>query len=204
MTDEPDAHLRPIAKLYEESLTQHGTAPMGVGWRDEASHLLRLRKLAYAIDYANTSINDLGCGYGAFYDYLVKEGVAVRQFRGYDISEKMLVRARSLHPDGEFLLGSALDRPAEYSFACGIFNVRLEQSEQSWLAHIERTLDNLNAFSTRGFAFNLLTTWVDYREAHLYYGDPLHFFDLCKRRYSRSVALLHDYPLYEWTIVVRK
>jgi hypothetical protein len=29
-------------------------------------------------------------------------------------------------------------------------------------------------------------------------------FDLCKRRYSRNVALLHDYEIYEFTILVRK
>jgi len=29
-------------------------------------------------------------------------------------------------------------------------------------------------------------------------------FDYCKRTYSRDVALLHDYGLYEFTILVRK
>ena len=37
----------------------------------------------------------------------------------------------------------------------------------------------------------------------LYYGDPCRLFDHCKRRYSRHVALLHDYGLYEFTILVR-
>ena len=37
----------------------------------------------------------------------------------------------------------------------------------------------------------------------LYYGDPSFFFDHCKREHSRHVALLHDYGLWEWTIVVR-
>jgi hypothetical protein len=41
-------------------------------------------------------------------------------------------------------------------------------------------------------------------QKHLYYADPCAIFDLCKRRYSRNVALLHDYGLYEFTIVVRK
>jgi hypothetical protein len=57
--------------------------------------------------------------------------------------------------------------------------------------------------SRRGFAFNLFTTYVDWKEDHLYYGDPGFFFDFCKRELSRSVALLHDYPLWEWTMVVR-
>ena len=38
----------------------------------------------------------------------------------------------------------------------------------------------------------------------LYYGDPRAFFDHCKRRFSKQVALLHDYGLYEFTIRVRK
>ena len=38
----------------------------------------------------------------------------------------------------------------------------------------------------------------------LYYADPLALFDHCKRRYSREVALLHDYGLYEFTMIVRK
>ena len=39
---------------------------------------------------------------------------------------------------------------------------------------------------------------------YLYYADPGRLFDLCKRRYSRNIALLHDYGLYEFTILVRK
>jgi hypothetical protein len=44
---------------------------------------------------------------------------------------------------------------------------------------------------------------VDWKQDDLYYGDPLFFFDHCKRTFSRTVTLLHDYPLYEWTIHVR-
>ena len=66
------------------------------------------------------------------------------------------------------------------------------------------TLDNLNAFSRKGFAFNLLTSYVDWKEGHLYYADPLFFFDYCKKKFSGRVALLHDYPLWEWTMLIRK
>jgi hypothetical protein len=38
----------------------------------------------------------------------------------------------------------------------------------------------------------------------LYYADPRAIFDHCKRTFSRWVALLHDYGLYEFTILVRK
>jgi SAM-dependent methyltransferase len=203
MSGDKHLHLTPISKLYEDSLEEHGVQPLGVGWRDEGSHRLRFDKLASVINLNDTvSINDLGCGYGAFYDYLVGKGVKVSLFRGYDISEKMLGEARTRVPNGEFINGSLLDKPADYSFASGIFNVRLQEGEERWQSHVERTLDNLFQCSVRGFAFNLLSSYVDYRESHLFYGDPMHFFDLCKRRYSRRVALFHDYPLFEWTILV--
>jgi hypothetical protein len=58
----------------------------------------------------------------------------------------------------------------------------------------------------KGFAFNCLTTYSDPERLRddLYYGDPCYYFDLCKRLYSRHVALLHDYGLWEFTIIVRK
>ena len=205
MSNDKKTDLTPIARLYEDSLEHHGVKPQGVGWRDEGSHRLRFGKLVSVIEAGDAVIiNDLGCGYGALYDYLFKRDVKVSLFRGYDISVKMLEEARARVPDGEFLIGSFLDKTADYSFASGIFNVRLQESEEKWRTHVELTLDNLFKYSTRGFAFNLLSTYVDYREPHLFYGDPLHFFDLCKRRYSPRVSLLHDYPLFEWTIVVRR
>jgi hypothetical protein len=60
------------------------------------------------------------------------------------------------------------------------------------------------ALSRRGFAFNMLTGYADADRMRpdLYYADPHAVFDRC-RRFSRRVALLHDYPLYEFTMLVR-
>ena len=64
----------------------------------------------------------------------------------------------------------------------------------------------MNDVSLKGFAFNVLTLYsdVEKRRFDLHYADPLALFDHCKRYYSRFVTLLHDYPLYEFTILVRK
>jgi len=52
----------------------------------------------------------------------------------------------------------------------------------------------------------MLTSYSDTerRRSDLYYGEPAFYFDVCKRRYARNVALLHDYGLWEWTILARK
>jgi len=90
--------------------------------------------------------------------------------------------------------------------ASGIFNVKLDTPTVDWERYVRDTLGTINALSRKGFAFNVLTKYsdADFMRPNLYYADPLFFFDYCKTNYSRFVTLLHDYPLYEFTIVVRK
>jgi hypothetical protein len=108
--------------------------------------------------------------------------------------------------NARFVVSSKPDRIADYGIASGIFNVRLGRSDEEWRAYLEATLDALDYTSRLGFAFNCMTTYSDANKMRddLYYADPCELFDLCKRRYSRNVALLHDYGLYEFTILVRK
>jgi hypothetical protein len=88
----------------------------------------------------------------------------------------------------------------------GIFNVRLACPVDVWERYVIAILDQMHERTLRGFAFNCLTYYSDppKRKDYLYYGDPRFFFDLCQRRYSRNVALRHDYGLFEFTILVRK
>jgi putative ABC transport system permease protein len=75
-----------------------------------------------------------------------------------------------------------------------------------WRAYVNETIDRLAELSLRGFAFNCLTSYADADRMRpdLFYADPCELFDRCKRRYARNVALMHDYDLYEFTILVRK
>jgi SAM-dependent methyltransferase len=201
--------LGDIADLYSGSLAEHGAEAKGVGWGDETSHKVRFDRLLRCMDEevpARPTFNDLGCGYGALYAYLVEHGVTPGGYRGHDISEAMLgeARKRVTAPEAVFVATATLDKPADYSIASGIFNVRFERTDEEWLAVILETLRNMNAFSARGFSFNLLTTYADYRREHLYYGDPCFFFDHCKREFSKRVALHHDTQLFEWTVTVLK
>jgi hypothetical protein len=95
---------------------------------------------------------------------------------------------------------------SDYGVASGIFNVRLGRTDAEWQAYIEHMLDQLDRTSRLGFSFNCLTSYsdADRMRPDLYYADPCRLFDFCKRRYARNVALLHDYGLYEFTMLVRK
>ena len=207
-SSDPDL-LAPVAAYYSAKVARHGATARGVDWNGEDSQALRFRQLCRIIDApGGFSVNDLGCGYGALYDHLARQA-APFSYSGFDISESMLDAARERHRGASaarFVLASTPDQVAEYGSASGIFNVRLDRGDDAWRSYIETTLDALDRTSSRGFAFNCLTAYsdADRMRPDLYYADPGAVFDRCMRRYSRHVALLHDYGLYEFTILVRK
>ena len=203
--------LREVSDYYSKKILQYGKTPRGVDWNSKESQLLRFEQLCKIITNKNESfsLNDLGCGYGAFLDYLQKSTHLPYGYLGVDISPEMIKAANKLHTNvqhARFITSAEPDQAADYSIASGIFNVRLEQSDIEWYDYLQNTLDILDRTSRLGFAFNCLTSYSDKNKMHdyLYYADPCALFDLCKRRYSRQVALLHDYGLYEFTILVRK
>lgn len=208
MTPEDELHRR-IVHYFDRKLSEHGATARGVDWNSDASQLLRFRQLLRLTEPGIPfSITDFGCGYGALVDQLLDLGVSFEYF-GLDISGDMIAAAGARHPGRPsvtFSLGAVPDRPRDYCVASGIFNIRLDTPDEEWLAYVFRTLDRMHEYSTNGFAFNALTIYSDpdRMRKYLYYADPLQIFDYCKRRYSRNVALLHDYGLYEFTILVRK
>jgi SAM-dependent methyltransferase len=201
--------LDAVQRYYSEKVTEHGPTAKGVDWNSEASQELRFEQLLKVCDFASTfTINDYGCGYGALVRYLEERGWRFR-YTGFDISARMLEQARELVGDSEryrFVADADELERADYTVASGIFNVRLDAGDDAWETHVLATLDRLDALSERGFAFNMLTSYSDpdRMRPDLYYADPRAIFDRCKRSYSRWVALLHDYGLYEFTILVRK
>lgn len=202
-------NLRKIEKLYTNSLKKYGVSPKSVGWKNAISHQLRFRKLLTVIDENETeiSINDLGCGWGGLYDYIInKTKFKISCYYGYDISKDMLNAAKKhiQFKNAHFYKSDHILYSADYSFVSGNFNVKFNESNKKWLEYVKSVIINLNKKSKKGFAFNALTTYVDYKEKHLYYADPLYFFDFCKRIISKKVSLLHDYNLWEWTIIVKK
>ena len=198
-----------VRRYYTDCLRAHGPSARGVDWNSADSQHLRFEQVARVWGgAARISVNDIGCGYGAFYDWLLARGWDC-DYLGVDISEAMVTKARELHASREhcrFLVGERADRIADYAVASGLFNVKLSAEDAAWRAHLLASLDTLHAGSRLAFAFNCLTKYSDpsRMQSHLYYADPCELFDHCKRRFSRNVALLHDYGLYEFTVIVRK
>ena len=201
--------LENINHYYTDKIKMHGATPKGVDWNGEESQFIRFEQLSKIINKDIFSINDIGCGYGKYFEYLQNRFLNFNYY-GFDLSQEMIKNAKSLYSNkgGGFMQVDNLKNieKADYSVASGIFSVKMEHNESEWLSYILATLEEMNEKSIKGFSFNMLTKYSEkeYMRDNLYYADPLFIFDYCKRNFSKQVALLHDYGLYEFTILIKK
>lgn len=201
--------INDVSAYYTDKVVRFGDTPQGVDWNGIESQYIRFAQLSHVIDPTSPfSMLDYGCGYGAYYTYLKENGYDCSYY-GYDISEEMVKKAiEKFGSDAKTQWHTELpsNEKHDYTTASGIFNVMLNSNKDEWEEYVLDTLNRMNDHSQKGFSFNMLTKYSDapYMKDYLYYADPSLIFDYCKRNFSKHVALLHDYPLYEFTILVRK
>jgi SAM-dependent methyltransferase len=210
MSETRQTLLRSVEAYYTAKVVEHGPTARGADWNSEFSQHLRFQQLLRVLENERGpfSVNDMGCGYGALAGYLHAHARTFH-YQGFDLSPAMIRLAREQYghfANCRFSHPPETLAPAHYTVASGIFNVKLATDIEQWRAYMLDTIDYLATLSTRGFAFNVLTSYADpdRMRPDLYYADPCFLFDYCQRRYSRWVAVLHDYGLYEFTVVVRK
>jgi hypothetical protein len=201
-----------LQNYFQDKLDRFGATPRGVDWNSVEAQEIRFAQLARVIRTAapdeTYSLLDYGSGFGLLYDFLRRLGHQP-SYVGYDFVPDMVRQGQELHPNDPrcvFTSDEAGLPSVDYVVASGIFNIRLQTSDETWQAYVLGILERMNGLASKGIAFNMLTSYSDpeYMKPHLYYADPCFYFDYCKRHFSKSVALLHDYGLYDYTILVRK
>lgn len=203
--------LKTYKDYFNQKIETYGARPEGVDYNGLKAQQLRFEQLIKIIDPAQAfSVLDYGCGYGALFDFLYEKKWQF-EYYGFDMLEKMVDAGRESHKDFANIRFHHLEgelTPVDYLIASSIFNNKFEATEEEWQSMVVQTLQRMNELCTKGFSFDMLTKYSDAdrmaQRPDLFYADPLFFFDLCKRKFSRNVALLHDYGLYDFTILVRK
>ena len=198
-----------VSDYYSNKIENFGASPAGVDWNGAKSQEIRFEQLSKIFrDLDNFSVCDLGCGYGAMHPFIESKAKDFR-YIGVDISEAMLTAAKAnLKNKTNTSFSQHINEivPVDYVIASGIFNVKLDFNIKQWEQYILETIVCMDNASKNGFAFNCLTSHSDitHMKDKLYYGDPAFFLSHVLDKFSKNVTLLHDYGLYEFTVLVRK
>jgi cyclopropane fatty-acyl-phospholipid synthase-like methyltransferase len=205
-----DKTMESVKNYFDGALKNHGATPQGADWNSEGSQASRFDQLMKVIEEKKGfTVLDYGGGYGAFVEHLISRKYLFEHYYGFDILESMVVEGRNQHSkmNNVTFSSSLKDIPdVDYTIASGVFNFRAQTSYEEWTQFTIECLETINKYSRKGFSSNFLTKYSDedHMRPDLYYADPCFIFDYCKTHFSKNVALLHDYKLYDFTIIVRK
>jgi SAM-dependent methyltransferase len=194
---------------YRPLMLEHGGGPLAVGWNSPQAQQARFESLARVLHSAREpfEVLDYGCGTGDLLEWLRDRGFAC-SYTGFDVSETMLQVARVAHRSAErarFTSATNDLARSDFVIASGMLNLRFDIPDDEWHAYAVEVVDELGRLARHGFAFNMLTSHSDRDRMRpdLHYADPAWWLDHCLRRFSTRVALLHDYEVWDFTVVVR-
>ncbi len=203
--------LAPVAQAFERRLNQYGDDPRAVFWKSGGNQLLRFETLYRIFDDVDEAggltINDFGCGYGAFFDFLADKPPLRRgRYIGYDMSKKMIEEAkqRTIDPRARFIQHITVTEPGDFTFACGTFNMHLRANEDDWDRLIKDSLRQLWSKTRKGLAFNLLRSDSIERCPGLFYINGADYLEFCRRELSPGAVMEEDPLLPDYTFFVRR
>lgn len=207
----PEVNRR-LAEHYTSLHTQYGDDYRTAQYSDRPSQEARFAVLADIGVAPDSSVLDFGCGMGDLLGFLRQTRGFAGEYTGYDLSEDVVAAARKKHEGANAcfevrdIFQDAPSKQVDFVLICGTFNINFGANR----AYVRRALEILFPLCRRGLAFNLMSTYVDFKQPDLYYADPEETFEYCKTKLSAAVALRHDYIVrsggmpFEFTIYVRR
>ncbi len=189
-----------IIKRYTERYEKLGRTVQTLGSGTDEHQTIRYRVLSEIADLGGQRVLDVGCGFGGFLDYCRHYGQPMT-YTGMDIVPVLLHEARIKHPDGKFIEMDVLDAPDDMEFDYVVssqgFNNRFRYSD-NWDV-MREVIAKCFRLAKKGVAIDMMSTYVDFRDDHLYYFDPCKVFNFAKSL-TKRVTIRHNYPLFEFCV----
>lgn len=196
--------------VYRDNFIKHGDSPLGTHQNDRGTQSLRFERLIKHLDFnagEKTTIHDIGSGTCDLYEYLNGQDKQI-VYSGTEIVQEMIDVASAKYPEIKLYNRNILDEKTEdtydYVVLSGTFNIPGEVTKKNWEQFIFSIISKMFLMSSKGIAFNGLTTYKTLTNPTLYYLDPKLIFDFCATHLSRFVTIDHSYALYEYTVTVYK
>ena len=183
-------YYTPLIKHYTPESTRY------VSWNSTNNQHLRYFQLVDNIDFNFSSVVDVGCGVGDFWEYLNKNHFNIKEYTGIDIIDEMVDGAKSKYPDINVECVDVFDyfKTHDYAVCNGTINTRIFDNDEEQKSFGFNFIDKLNSITTKGFAINFLTDFTadELKTNELFYYSPELIYTFCKMNY-RNVKIISDY-----------
>ena len=190
-----------IYDYYQKLFEEYGISPKSEGWgTKEGKQSIRFEILCQIGDVSNSTILDIGCGFGDLFGYLKYKKSDVK-YLGIDINNNLIDMGKKIYP------GIHLEHR---DFEIKKFNKKFDWVLSSGITsygsnypHLTSIMKEMFRICKKGFSMNFVSNNVDYKTKNLFYSSPEKIISIAKLLTNRFV-LRHDYMPYEFTLYVYK
>ncbi len=122
-------------------------------------------------------------------------------YTGYDLSPDLIKIATERFPEAKFevrdIQNDGIPEKFDYIVSSQTFNFRF--GNESNLDVVKACLKISYESCLKGICFDFLTSYVDYKEDHLFYYQPEELFSYAKSL-TKRVSISHESELYEFAL----
>jgi trans-aconitate methyltransferase len=188
-----------ILNHYNQLFKKYGQNSKALGWIN-GRQSIRFGIVKDIGDFNNSTVLDVGCGFGDFYSYLKFRKIKCK-YQGIDINSDFVEIAKKINPDGFFqvidLQKKKMSQKFDWVVATGITNHAVSYP------HLKNMLKEMFCIAKKGVVMDFISTYVDYKEKDIFYSSPEKVFKFAKTLTQR-IALRHDYMPYEFCLYLYK
>lgn len=196
---------------YEKKLAEHGPNAKGMDWPNQEDLNRRFEVLtSIATNEHNASLLDLGCGVGLLIDYLQNQDLLHKfEYRGADISSKMVSIAAESHPEFSFEVRDVLVNPyptesVDYIVMNGVLTEKQDMAQSQMIEFAQNIILSTFKSCKKGIAFNVMSSHVDWQRDDLFHWELDEIVGFLVKNCSRNIRIMMDYGLYEYTVHLKK
>ncbi|HEY1679256.1 MAG TPA: class I SAM-dependent methyltransferase [Candidatus Sulfotelmatobacter sp.] len=189
-----------VVERYQRRIAEHGPTFASLNSGSEAKQALRHSVHASALQGAQPSVLEIGCGLGDFYKSLFANHRDC-QYHGYDIVPEYIAECRRYFPQARFEVRNVFLAGIEGTYdsivMSQVLNNRYRKSDN--MRVMKQALELAFRHTRVSVSIDMLSTYVDFQNPDLFYYSPEEIFRMAKAIAPR-VALRHDYRPFEFCV----
>ena len=200
-----------IARIYNKRFLKLGPTPEASMWFSRKRQFTRfdtiLKEIRLLTRQNDTSIIDIGCGYGAFLEFLSERCAGdIKNYYGYDISYEVIKFCKEQYSKkAAFYTGSIPYFTAEFVIMSGTYNFFPSRDYNSWNEYFYGSLKRLWSKATCAMIFNLqISDQEKITDGGIVYSSKKRVENYCKENFGNVKAVINPIISKDVTFVVKK
>ena len=202
-----------ITKTFTDRFANYGPRPEASLWFCSKRQHARFEIIRDIIDNNRNqnhfTINDIGCGYGALLDYILKyQKKYLTSYNGFELAQNLIdfcENKYSAFDFSRFQLGIKNISSADFCVMSGTFNYAPHTSLEAWRNYLKHQLKKIWNVTDNSMVFNLMIENVaKISDSHICYEELPKILSFCNNQFGNSQVIKDHRLPREVTIVVSR